>query len=111
MSFFIEDYIIPGLLNDDHPERLRGQTLFYFPFNKANKSVACLEISDAILRLANVRPLLFLNHLSSIKWQTDEETGVYELKVAGPVGSGKKLIYTNRVGDSVDKEVYWRFVF
>ncbi|WP_289191861.1 DEAD/DEAH box helicase family protein [Bacteroides acidifaciens] len=109
VSFFIEDYIIPGLLNDDHPERLRGQTLFYFPFNKANKSVACLEISDAILRLANVRPLLFLNHLSSIKWQTDEETGVYELKVAGPVGSGKKLIYTNKVGDSVDKEVYWRF--
>ena len=50
VSFFIEDYIIPGLLNDDHPERLRGQTLFYFPFNKANKSDACLEISDAIDR-------------------------------------------------------------
>lgn len=107
--FYIEDYIIPGLLNKDHPERLPGQTLFYFPFNKDNKSVACSEISDAILRLANVRPLLFLNHLSSIEWQTEEESGVYELKMAATVGAGKKLIYINRVGDSVDKEVYWRF--
>ena len=109
VSFYIEDYIIPGLLNKDHPERLPGQTLFYFPFNKDNKSAACSEISDAILRLANVRPLLFLNHLSSIEWQIDEESGVYELKMAAPAGSGKKLIYINKVGDSVDKEVYWRF--
>ncbi len=109
VSFYIEDYIIPGLLNEDHPERLRGQTLFYLPFNKDNKSVAYSEISDAILRLANVRPLLFLNHLSSIEWQTDTETGVYELKNADSVGSGKKLIYTNRVGDSIDQGVYWRF--
>ena len=32
-----------------------------------------------------------------------------ESRTVGPVGSGNKLIYTNRVGDSVDKEVYWRF--
>lgn len=109
VRFFIEDYIIPGLLDEDHPERIPGQTLFYFPFNKDNKSDAYLDISDALLKLAQVRPLLFLNHLSSIEWQTGEENGTNELKFAGTVGSGKRLIYINRVGDNVDKNVYWKF--
>ncbi|MFK7935903.1 MAG: DEAD/DEAH box helicase, partial [Saprospiraceae bacterium] len=55
-----------------------AETLFYFPFNHANKSAAeaVTEISG---RLAELEfPLLFLRHLVEIKWETPDGNGAFK---------------------------------
>ena len=80
VAFCIRDLIVPELLEEEHPLRNKGETLFYFPFNHEKKSPkqAYHEIKN---RLQALRfPLLFLNHLQEIVWEMDETNGFYKLE-------------------------------
>ncbi|MBM4056116.1 MAG: hypothetical protein FJ264_15905 [Planctomycetes bacterium] len=75
--FKIDRFIIPVLLENDHPSRMDGETLFYFPFDLENKKdTAYKEINEKLKNLDN--PLVFLRHLGKIEWQNAEgESGLY----------------------------------
>lgn len=82
ISFKIKDLIVPVLLpHEPHPFREKGETLFYLPFDRIEKSSteAIEEIEDKLQHLAF--PLLFLRHLKSIVWESDNGIkGNYALK-------------------------------
>lgn len=60
-KFKIENYIIPTLLESDHPNRKEGETLFVLPF----KDDSAFEV--IVKRLRDLQnPLLFLRNLSKI---------------------------------------------
>lgn len=83
----IERFIIPVLLENDHPNRMDGETLFYFPFDLENKKdTAYKEINEKLKNLDN--PLLFLRHLSKIEWENVEgESGFYARKIESKITS------------------------
>lgn len=107
--FSIEDYILPELIEHDHPQRKSGETLFLFPFNKDNRPVAFDEILSTLKRLADVKPLLFLNSLSEIEWNAEESNGRYSLKTSGVFGSGLDLRYETIKGEEKTEDHYWKF--
>lgn len=109
VRFFIEDYILPELIEHDHPQRKPGETLFLFPFNKDNLSVAFDEILSTLKRLADVKPLLFLNSLSQIDWIAEESNGRYSLITSGVFGSGLDLRYETIKGEEKTEDHYWKF--
>ena len=74
LCFRLEDYIVPVLIEKDHPWRKPGETLFYLPFNKPSSKVAYQEIEEKLKNLDN--PILFLHNLMEISWST--ETGSSE---------------------------------
>jgi len=78
--FKTERFIIPVLLENDHPNRMDGETLFYFPFDRENKNdTAYKEINEKLKKLDN--PLLFLRHLGKIEWRNAAgESGFYSRK-------------------------------
>jgi hypothetical protein len=82
VAFRIRDLIVPELLDESsHPMREKGETLFYFPFNHEKKTaeIAHNEIQS---RLEVLRfPLLFLNNLVDISWETDLTNGFYRLEI------------------------------
>lgn len=59
--FKIKDYIIPILLDQDYPERKKGETLFVFNFKNEK---AFTEIKARLFALIN--PVLFLSNLNVI---------------------------------------------
>lgn len=72
ISFKIEDLIVPVLLpQEPHPLRRANETLFYFPFDRIEKSAqhAVDEIEEKLKNLPF--PLLFLRNLKKITWETD----------------------------------------
>ena len=62
-KFKIENYIVPCLLEYDHPFRNDGETLFVFPYKNPERSYN--DIVNRLKKLEN--PLLFLSHLQSIQ--------------------------------------------
>lgn len=76
-SFYIKDLIVPVILDSDDAKRKRGETLFWFPFNRQDMapSRAYMEISEKLQELDF--PLLFLNHLEKLSWSVDEKEGYY----------------------------------
>ena len=80
-SFRIKDFIVPELLNFDHEERGKDETLFEFPFDKEEcpPDKAYHEISEKLKALDC--PLLFLSNLKAIKFSFGEVSGVYEKKI------------------------------
>jgi len=85
--FKIERFIVPVLLENDHPNRMDGETLFYFPFDLENKKdTAYKEINEKLKNLGN--PLLFLRHLGKIEWKnTEGELGFYSKKTEDKITS------------------------
>ena len=82
IAFRIRDLIVPELLEEQqHPLRKTGETLFYFPFNHEQKlaTEAKKEIQHRLEELPF--PLLFLNHLLKIDWETEETVGFYHKKI------------------------------
>lgn len=73
--FYIENYIVPTWINEDHPLRKKGETLFKFPFKDPSK--AYKQIIDKLKQIKN--PNLFLNSIQTITWKetTDEKTYTY----------------------------------
>ena len=70
-KFKIENYIVPTLLSNDHPDRKEGETLFVFPFKNKEKSYK--EIWDRLQNLQS--PILFLRCLKKIIWREDGNGG------------------------------------
>jgi hypothetical protein len=85
ISFKIMDLIVPQLLEQaPHPLRRAGETLFYFPFDRLEKSAqeAVDEIEDKLKNLPF--PLLFLRNLKQINWETDNgNKGNYSISDVG----------------------------
>lgn len=86
-KFKIENYIIPTLLDCDHPERKEGETLFVFPFKNGEQSYM------EILRRFNTiqEPILFLRKLQRIVLRIDGRKGEI----------GQEVIYSKKVIDTV----------
>lgn len=76
ISFKIKDLIVPILLPyEAHPLRQAHETLFFFPFDHSTKS-ATEALEEIEYKIKNLQlPLIFLNHLKSITWETDN--GIY----------------------------------
>ena len=71
--FKIENYMVPKLLEHDHPLRKKGETLFDIPFKQPEK--AFREICE---RLQNLNmPILFLPNIKKITWKIDGEERVH----------------------------------
>jgi DNA polymerase III delta prime subunit len=78
--FKIDRFIIPVKLESDLADRQKDETVFYFPFNKAEMSAekAYSDILEKLKKL--VFPTLFLSNLQETKWNADSETGEYTKK-------------------------------
>lgn len=76
-QFKIDRFIIPVKLENDLSDRQKDETVFYFPFNKAEMSAekAHLDILEKLKKL--VFPTLFLSSLQEVKWNAKTETGEY----------------------------------
>ena len=81
ISFKIERFIVPVLLESDYPERKANETLFVFPFNhEVNTPDKAFEaISDRLRSLVN--PLLFLSNLKKIHYEIDNTIGTYQKEI------------------------------
>lgn len=79
-QFRIDRFIIPVKLDNDLADRQKDETVFYFPFNKAEMSAekAHSDILEKLKKL--VFPTLFLSNLKEVKWKADNETGEYTKK-------------------------------
>ncbi|QQS30538.1 MAG: AAA family ATPase [Sphingobacteriales bacterium] len=79
-QFKIDRFIIPVKLESDLSDRQKEETVFYFPFNKAEMSEekAHSDILEKLKKL--VFPTLFLSNLQEVKWNADNETGEYTKK-------------------------------
>lgn len=107
IRFSIIDHILPDYIENDHPLRRTGETLFFFKFKEGEKSKAYNEISDRLKGL--VYPLLFLNHLKKIDWESEEETGFYSLENIGEIGNGQKLRYEVLSDGEISTKEMWKF--
>lgn len=67
-KFKIENYIIPTLLNTDHPNREEGETLFVIPFKNRN---AYKDIYNRLNKLQN--PILFLHNIKKVVWKIEDD--------------------------------------
>ena len=84
VSFLIRDLIVPELLEEQqHPMKDKsGETLFFFPFNHPDKS-SLIARKEIQIRLQALKfPLLFLNHLQEIKWETELSAGFYKKEIS-----------------------------
>ena len=118
ISFKIKDLIVPVLLeHEPHPLRAADETLFYFPFDRLEKSPqdAVDEIEEKLKTLSY--PLLFLNNLKKITWETDNGLkGAYHLeqveKGNTPLSIFDKKIenYIQTIGKKVLKQPFLRFL-
>lgn len=63
-KFRIENLIVPSLLNEDHPLRKQGETLFLLNFKNPES-----DNRNILYRLANLdSPILFLPNLQKVTW-------------------------------------------
>ena len=112
-QFKIDRFIIPVKLNNDLSDRLKEETVFYFPFNKneISKDKAYTDILEKLKNL--VFPTLFLTNLQEVKWIADNEIGEYikknsEQKQANNI-TYKKLELYQQVGLNKIKEKLFLF--
>lgn len=91
-QFRIERFIIPVKLSNDFSDKQKEETVFYFPFNKAEMSAekAHSDILEKLKKL--VFPTLFLSNLQEVKWKADIETGEYT-KIIGKRKQANDIIY------------------
>ena len=80
--FKIERFIVPKLLDADHQDRKKEETLFMFPFDKPeqiNKEVY-QHIENRLKTLEF--PILFLSNLKRIEYKISDSTGYYEKSIS-----------------------------
>jgi flagellar biosynthesis GTPase FlhF len=71
--WFKLDFIVPTLLEHDNEYRQHGETLFKLPFIQGKEQEFYDVVRDRLSNLDN--PLLFLKHLSCIKWTCYNDEG------------------------------------
>lgn len=111
ISFKIHNYIIPELLNEDYPGRHKNETIFVFPFDRADvpAKTAYEDIKEKLYNL--IFPNLFLNNLEEITYECYGDKGVFKKKtlsetVIGNI-SAQLLRITKGSTDNTDK--MWLF--
>ena len=79
--FKLENYIVPVLLDRDHPERGADETLFVFPFD--SNYIAPIDAEREINEKLNalIQPTLFLKHLKRVDYVHRFVRSSYEKKV------------------------------
>ena len=85
--FRIENYMVPNLIENDHPFRKEGETLFFIPFKNPDK--AYREIKKKLESLDN--PILFLRNLKKITWfeiSTPDDIHVYTKTITEQISHG-----------------------
>lgn len=85
--FAIENRMVPILLEEDHPLRKTGETLFVLPF--FDKSISVKEISNKLKSLKS--PTLFLKHLQIVRYEDEISNNEYTFE--------KHIEQTNIKGD------------
>jgi len=112
-QFRIDRFIIPVKLENDFPDRHKDETVFYFPFNKAEMSAekAHSDILEKLKKL--VFPTLFLSNLQEVKWNAKTETGEYTKRSDKPEKTNdityKKIELNQQIGLSQTKEKLYLF--
>ena len=112
-SFRIDRFIVPTLLENDHPDRNEGETLFVFPFDHPDRS-ASEAFNDISNKLRNLTyPLLFLSKLKAITFNVDGRNGYYEkiiedVQTNGPITEERIHLNCN---DGIDliEDALWLF--
>lgn len=107
IRFSITDFIVPNLIDTDHPMRQRGETFFVFKFKSGEQIKAYEEIYAKLKSLVN--PLLFLNHLKLINWEDESESGYYRLDNIGKIGTCSRLKYTVANEEERTETELWKF--
>lgn len=105
--FSISHYIVPDLIDSDHPLRTKHETLFHLPFKPGERKTAYAEIQEKLRSLVN--PLLFLKHLKKIEWETENSSGFYRLEELEKPESGTKLHYEIASDGKCEHTELWKF--
>jgi len=113
LSFKINRFIVPSLLETDYPGRRKEETMFVFPFDHEEQNVADAysDISDKLKSLSF--PILFLSNLKDIDFEIDETIGLYGKKIVEVIHFGEtlaeKICLTQNCGDEIYDENLWLF--
>ena len=111
ISFKIERFIVPAIIEPGKVDKKKNETAFVFPFDHPDRKAdeAYADISHKLQNL--VFPTLFLKNLKKIKYSCDNVTGEYvkRVKETREFGNTKaeKLELIN--GKSNDKDRMWLF--
>ena len=89
LSFDLIDYIVPEKCERKKSERKQGETLFYLPFNNPQSDYKEIEKKLLSLHL----PTLFLQNISSIFWESRNNTGEYKSSTIKKDKNKGKSIY------------------
>lgn len=96
-NFRIDNYIVPTIIEEEHPLRNEGETLFVFPFKNPEKAY-----TDIVKRVETLKnPILFLSHLEKIRIEIVDKSG----KIKNYVYS-KKLQQKKSYKDGTFLKVY-----
>lgn len=107
VMFKITNYIVPELLESDHNERMDNETLFWFPFKAGEEEEDYKDILEKLKALDN--PLLFLNHVKRIDWESEESEGKYQLEIEQANDDFQKIRSTFQVDDEKLIRYLWKF--
>jgi hypothetical protein len=113
INFRIDRFIVPQLINFDHPERLDGETLFEFPFdlNTLKMQDAYDDISQKLRSLCH--PLLFLKNLKSIDFNIGHITGFYKMKLLQTYeyydAHVQYILMPQQYSTIIDEQKLWKF--
>ena len=114
VCFRLRNYIIPELIEQDHPWRKKGETLFYLPFDSDKLSASkAYSIIESKLKTLN-SPILFLNHLRAISWSSENDNvkGIYYKEVKEHLKIDDILcenIIVKSLGDNLAEDNLWLF--
>ena len=113
-SFKIDRFIVPVQLNEDHPNRNSGETLFVFPFNHndRNEEQAYEEILNKLKNLTY--PILFLSNLKDVSFECGNTFGLYgkeqlEYHTVDENTQVELLKLSHNNGDDIVEENLWLF--
>ncbi len=108
-KFKIERFIVPKQLDQDNNTRQANETLFYFPFDLTSKSKE--EAANDILQKLKslVHPVLFLNNLKEVVWETIHESGKYTKTIKEEKQFGETLCRLINLADGNEKKHLWLF--
>lgn len=108
-SFKIERFIVPQEVEQNNSQRQEKETLFYFPFDIPTKSKE-EAANDIIQKLKSlVHPVLFLNNLKEVIWETSSENGKYTKSVKDQKQIDETLCQLINLVDGNDKKQLWLF--
>ncbi len=112
LSFKIERFIVPVLIDGDCPSRKKNETAFVFPFNHPDRD-AELAYKDILNKLESlVFPTLFMKNLKKVTYKCGDIKGEYSKKVDRELDiegtTAQKLKFVSGTGK--EKNKMWLFV-